>query len=74
MYYNDYFKDKAKEETIESISAIILIVILSFLLFSFGSWIITLIALHFFNFIIPFKWSYALGAWLILSIIKIFIK
>lgn len=43
----------------------ILALAISFVLFTFGYWLITLILATFFNFILPFSWWYSLGAWLI---------
>ena len=43
----------------------ILALAVSFVLFTFGYWLITLILATFFNFILPFSWWYSLGAWLI---------
>ena len=45
----------------------------SFLVFTFGYWLITLILAGFFNFILPFSWWYSFGAWLIGLIVGIFI-
>ena len=56
------------------IALIIVMAIVSFLAFTFGYWLITLILAGFFNFILPFSWWYSLGAWLICLIIGIFIK
>lgn len=71
MYYNNYFKNNNTTILI-TIIACALIIGLSFLLFTFGYWLITLIAAQVFNFIIPFEWTYALGAYAILIIIKLF--
>lgn len=46
---------------------------LSFVAFSLGYWLITLILGTFFGFILPFSWWYSLGAWLIVLIVGIFI-
>lgn len=46
--------------------------LIGFLLFAFGYWLITLIIAQVFNFIIPFEWTYALGAYTILIIVRLF--
>jgi len=72
MYYNNYFNNNNNTTILIIIIACTLIVGLSFLLFAFGYWLITLIAAQIFNFIIPFEWTYALGAYAILIIIRLF--
>ena len=47
--------------------------VLSFLGFTFGYFLITLLLEGFFNFILPFSLWYALGAWLIFIICQLFI-
>lgn len=55
------------------ICGLIAILAISFLAFTFGYWLITLILAGFFNFILPFSWWYSFGAWLIGLIIGVFI-
>lgn len=50
----------------------LLFLTVSFLLFTFGYWLITLILFNFFSFILPFSLQYAFGAWLIFLIISFF--
>ena len=54
------------------ILAIAAILGVSFLFFTLGYWLITLILANFFAFILPFSWSYSFGAWLIWLIVIIF--
>lgn len=61
-----------------NIGTIILIVLAAiaahFLIFTLGYWVITLILAAFFNFILPFSWGYAFGAWLIWLIVIAFLS
>lgn len=52
---------------------LLIILAISFLFFTFGYWLITLILAGFFGFILPFSWWYSLGAWLIALIAGAFI-
>lgn len=52
---------------------VILALAISFVGFTFGYWLITLILAGFFNFVLPFSWWYSLGAWLIALILGVFI-
>jgi len=70
-YNNYYFKDNITNAVVIIIACILLIG-LSFLSFTFGYWLITLIAAQVFNFIIPFEWTYSLGAYAILITVKLF--
>lgn len=51
-----------------AIGLILLALVLSFLIFTLGYWLITLVLVSFFGFILPFSWWYSLGAWLIVII------
>lgn len=53
------------------IGLIIISLMLSFCIFTFGYWLIALILEGFFSFILPFSWWYALGAWLIALVINV---
>ena len=55
------------------IGLVILAAALSFVLFTFGYWLIVLILEGFFNFILPFSWWYSFGAWLIALVLSMFI-
>lgn len=55
-----------------TILIIALLLGISFLFFSLGYWLITLILLNFFGFVLPFTWTYSCGAWLILIIFSAF--
>ena len=52
---------------------IVLALAVSFVGFTFGYWLITLILAGFFNFVLPFSWWYSLGAWLITLILGAFV-
>lgn len=52
----------------------ILFACLSLAWFTFGYWLITLILAEFFNYMLPFSYTYALGGWLISLIIGVFIS
>ena len=56
------------------IGIILLYLICSFLFFTFGYWLITLILPVFFAVTLPFTWWYALGAWLIGLVFSLFIN
>lgn len=49
---------------------IVLVVILSLAWFVFGYWLITLVLFSFFDFYLPFSFTYALGGWIIWLIIS----
>lgn len=60
-------------KTMVVIGLIILLLALSFCTFAVGYWLITLILMHFFNFVLPFTVDYVIGGWLILLIIYVLI-
>lgn len=73
MYYNDYSENNNIIALALAIGIIIIFAFLiGFLFFVFGYWLITLIVAQVFNFIIPFEWTYALGAYAILVIARLF--
>lgn len=47
------------------------IFVLSFLITTFIYYLFTVIMLNFFNIIIPFSWTYAVGVWLIILLIRL---
>ena len=55
------------------ITALALLLAADFAFFTFLYWIITLIFETFFVIVIPFSWWYSLGAWLIWTIISLYV-
>lgn len=77
MFKKAYYRFVGASSIFVSVLLVILIILIalgvSFLTFSLGYWLITLILAWFFNVILPFTWWYSLGAWLIVLIVTAFI-
>lgn len=62
MFKNFFYNHGIFATVLVGIGLLILAAALSFVLFTFGYWVICLILEGFFGFILPFSWWYSLGA------------
>ena len=70
MKYKDYLKIK-KHPILTAIIILALACIIGFLSTTMIYYLFTQVMINFFNIFIPFSWTYALGVWLIVVLLRL---